>query len=502
MAASMDLCSVLRGHAMKTPQKTAIICGHAAISYRELDESSTLLAKWFLDQGFIPGDRVALHWSNSLEVAQLYFALFKAGLIAATINVRLKSPEIGYILNHSQARVCFSEPVLAPLAEQAGTACPIRTQLPRLDIAKAARKILPAVDPERPAALLYTSGTTGNPKGVTHTHRTLLHTIVIMARDLIGPDDIAIAMTQLMHAAALNMVMLPSLYMGACVVLLSTFEPAAVLDAIERFHCTYTICLPALLHFICEEQRRKPRDVSSLRTIVAGGDTVPLSLQQRSRELLGVDIRETYSMTEALPITLNPKDAIRPGSLGVTREGFQARIVDLENRDVADNATGRFIVRSRAVCLGYWNDPEATQAAMRDGWLDTGDLACRDADGYFWFKGRLKQIIIRAGSNISPQEVEEALYQHPAVLETGVVGEPDPVYGEAVVAFVVLRQGRKATPRELREFARQRLADYKVPERILLLDELPKSPTGKVQRRALKEMLLAQSESQRSEIAS
>jgi len=485
---------------MKNPQKIALICGDAAMTYQELDESSAALAHWFLDQGLQPGDRVALHWSNSLEVVQLFFALFKAGLIAVTINVRLKSPEIRYILNHSQARMCFSEPALAPLAEQAGTACAILKQRPELETAKAHYGALPPVDLDQPAALLYTSGTTANPKGVIHTHRSLFHTALIMASDVIEPNDVTMIITPLMHAAALNIVLLPGLYVGASVVLLGAFEPTAVLDAIQQFHCSYAFCLPALLHFVTEEQARVPRNVSSLRTMLAGGDTVPVALQDKFQKLFGIQIREIYGMTETLPLTLNPKDSIRAGSMGVTKEGFQVRIVDLAGRDVADSDTGEIVVRSPANCLGYWNDPEATKTAIRDGWLHTGDLACRDADEYYWFKGRRKQIIIRAGSNISPQEVEEALYRHGAVFEVGVVGAPDPIYGEIVVAFVVLREGRKATQEELRQFARQRLADYKVPERILYLDVLPKGPSGKVQRRALKEMLLARVDAVKSTV--
>lgn len=495
MTAFSDLCSVLHTEAIKNPHKTALICGNRRMSYEGLDESTTRLARWFLDQGLRPGDRVALHWSNSIEVVQLFFALFKAGLIAVTVNVRLKSPEIRHILDHSQARMCFSEPALAASTEQASTGCSIVTQLPAIEAMKTGGDEPRVVDPDQPAVILYTSGTTANPKGVVHTHRTLLHTIVVVPHDLIGPDDVAVAVTPLMHAAALTGVLLPSVYMGASVVLLPAFEPAAVLDAIEKFHCTYAYCLAALVHFICEEQRRKPREVSSLRNMLAGGDTVPVALQHRFRELFGIPIREGYGMTESVPISLIPKDSIRSGSMGVAMEGCQIRIVDPAGLDLPEGETGEIAVRSAANCIGYWNDPEATKAAMGDGWLRTGDLASRDADGYLWFKGRRKEIIIRAGSNISPQEVEEALYQHPAVLEAGVVGEPDPVYGEIVVAFVALREARNGTPEELRQFARQRLADYKVPERILCLNELPKSPTGKVQRRVLKQMLLTHTSS-------
>jgi long-chain acyl-CoA synthetase len=460
------------------------------MSYAALDETSTRLAEWFLAEGLRPGERVAVHWSNSFEVVQIYFALFKAGLIAVAVNVRLKPAEIGYILDHSMARMCFSEPVLALQAAQAGAGCPIVTELPKLNRTRVTLE-MPLVDPDRPAIILYTSGTTAHPKGVTHTHRSLLHTARIMAHGLLDATDIVLPMTQLMHAAALNVCLMPCIYLGASLALLPGFDAAAVLDAIERFRCTALFGLPTLMQFVVEEQACKPRLAGSLRTALSGGDTVPVALQDRFEMLFGIPLQEIYGMTETLPITLIPKDALRPGSMGVPKQGFELRIVDSAGLDVGENEIGEVVVRSAANCIGYWSDPAATEAAIVDGWLNTGDLATRDTDGYYWFKGRKKQIIVRAGSNISPQEVEEALYLHPAVLEAGVVGAPDILYGEQVVAFVVTRIGHTVDEETLRQFARQRLADYKVPERIVFLNQLPTSPTGKVQRRALKEILAA-----------
>jgi long-chain acyl-CoA synthetase len=276
-------------------------------------------------------------------------------------------------------------------------------------------------------------------------------------------------------------------------VLLPRFDPGGVLDAIEEFRCTALTCLPSLWHFILDEQARKPRRVSSLNTACAAGDAVPVALQDRFEMVFGVPLQEGYGMTESVPLVVNPKGAIRSGSLGVPAEQVEVRIVDLAGGDVPEGETGEMLVRSPANCVGYWNDPEATRAAIEADWLHTGDLASRDSEGYYWFRGRKKEIIIRAGSNISPQEVEEALYRHPGVLEAGVVGQADSVYGEIVVAFVVLRGGIQAEPSELREFAQKHLADYKVPEKFVFLAEMPKSPTGKVHRRSLKGMLLSAS---------
>ncbi len=460
------------------------------MSYRALDETSTRLAEWFLAQGLRAGERVAVHWSNSVEVVQIYFALFKAGLIAVAVNVRLKPAEIAYILDHSRARMCFSEPALASEAEKAGARCLILTAIPQQKQIHPSSR-MPPVDPDQPAILLYTSGTTAHPKGVTHTHSSLLRTAEIMARDLMDASDVVAPMTQLMHAAGLNVCLMPCIYLGASIALLPGFGPAAVLDAIEQFRCTVLFGLPTVMQFVVEEQARKPRVVSSLRTAMSGGDSVPIALQDRFKMHFGIPLQEIYGMTETLPITLIPKGALRPGSMGVARAGFELRLVDHAGCDVRESETGEVVVRSAANCVGYWDDPAATEAALGDGWLRTGDLASRDADGYYWFKGRKKHVIIRAGSNISPQEVEEALYLHPAVLEAGVVGAPDELYGERVVAFVVVRGGQMVDEETLRQCARQRLADYKVPDRIIFLEELPKGTSGKVQRRTLKEMLAA-----------
>jgi acyl-CoA synthetase (AMP-forming)/AMP-acid ligase II len=417
-------------------------------------------------------------------------AVLRAGLIAVPVNFRLKPPEVAYILQHSGAQVCLIEPQLAEAARQAQQdGCPeVVSELP-----PAANRStpLPEIDPDQPAVILYTSGTTARPKGVTHTHRTMLEAARLMTPDPIGPDDVILAITQLAHVSALLGLWAP-LLQGGTTVLLKQFDPAAALDAIERFGCTYTCALPPMLQSMLEEQLLRPRRVSTIRNIVAGGDTVPVPLQHRAKEWFGVNIREIYGMTETVPLTLVPPGKVRAGSIGLAVPNVSIRLVDPLGDDVESGQIGEIVVRSAANCLGYWNDAEATASLFEGGWLHTGDLALCDADGYYWFKGRLKQLIIRGGSNISPQEVEEALYQHPAVLEAGVIGSPDPVCGEVPVAFVVPRKGHDLTEAELLVHARRLIADYKTPERIFFIDNLPKGLTGKVDRRVLRDMLIAE----------
>lgn len=274
--------------------------------------------------------------------------------------------------------------------------------------------------------------------------------------------------------------------------LLRAFDPGVALDLIERFRCTFLWGLPPMLQFVVEEQVLSPRDISSVRTIFVGGDSASMTLQQRCREVLGLTLREGYGLTETCPVSFNPAAAVRAGSIGSAAPGVGIRLVGLDGHDVQAGETGEILVLSPANCVGYWDDPDATKSLFDGDWLRTGDLASRDDDGYFWFKGRLKQIIIRGGSNISPQEVEEALSRHPGVLETAVVAAPHPLYGQIPVAWVAVRAGYSVTEEQLRAHTRELLADYKVPERIFFTSNLPKGLTGKVDRRSLRDVLIAQ----------
>ncbi len=490
----MNLGNLLHNTALRNPRKAALISGvasHEAVSYQDLDRSTTLLAHRLLAEGCRPGDRIAIHWSNSIEVVTLFFACFKAGFIAVPVNIRMKAAEIAYVLSHSKAVMCFSQPELAPLAWEASRDCGglrgVHTAIGELP--PEAADALPEVPSNAHALILYTSGTTARPKGVTHTHQSLLDTARLMAGVAPQSFDTVLVMTQMMHTSGINCDLLPAILKGGTSVLVPAFNAALVLDLIERFECTYTMELPSLVQFMLEEQERQPRRIGSLKTFIAGGDSVPVAMQEHFQKLFGIPLREAYGMTESLPSLFNPADAIRPGSLGKVVDGAEVRIVDAEGRDAADHQTGEIAVKSPANCVGYWEDLPATQETLRDGWLYTGDLGRRDADGYHWFEGRKKEIIIHGGSNISPQEVEEAIYSHPAVLEAAVIGMPDAAFGEQVVAFVSLREGLTASEAELREHARQSLADYKVPEKILFLKELPKGITGKLQRRVLKQLV-------------
>ncbi len=487
----MHLGKLLRAAALRHPQKTALICRDESISYEDLDRAVRGLARWFLRHGLRPGDRVAIHSANSVDAVKLLLACFHAGLIAVPVNLRLKTAEMAYILAHSAPAMCFSQPELAPVAAAAAAECPpgiaLHIRLPEVTDVDAAGE-LPEFDGDRVALILYTSGTTARPKGVLHSHASLLGSARTVWPTGVGENTILMVTVPLMHASGLSCSTLPALLTGATTVLTPVFDACEVLDAIERHRCTWGLGLPAMMQFLTVEQERHPRNVSSLRDWVAGGDAVPVNLQERFQRYFSVPLREGYAMSESVIIACNRADAPRPGSLGRPCEGVEVRVVDFSENLLPHGQIGELEVRSPGNFVGYWHDEPATAAAMRDGWIRTGDLAWRDLDGYLWFSGRRKEVIIRGGSNISPQEVEEALYQHPAVMEVGVIGMPDPIYSEQVVACVSLREGHTVHPEELIDFARARLADYKLPSRIVFLPALPKGITGKVQRRALKEM--------------
>jgi long-chain acyl-CoA synthetase len=490
----VNIANVLTASAERDPRKAAIVLENESISHEQLDSVTTSLARWLLRQGLKPGDRVAIHWPNSIETVTLFFASFKAGMIAMPLNVRMKAPEVAYILEHSRAAIYFAHPDLLAVAEEArsayGQLTVIHTTLETAHDGDL--RALPEVNDDDPALLLYTSGTTARPKGVTHTHRTLAECVKLTHAIVTDGWESVLVMTQMSFVSAMCMVLLPAMAKGGTGVLVPGFDAPLVLDLIERFQVTYAFGLPSMAHALIEEQARKPRQVRSLRTFVGAGDSVPVSTQERFQTLFGIPVREGFGMTEIGPAICNPADAIRSGSLGKATQGVEIRVVDGEGEEARDGQIGEMAVRSPARFAEYWDDPAATRAAVRDGWLYTGDLARRDADGYLWFEGRKKEIIIRDGVNISPQEVEEAIYNHPAVLEVAVIGTPDPVgaHGERVLAFVALKDGLLADERELRDHARQLLADFKVPERIVFRTDLPKGITGKVQRRALKEMLV------------
>jgi long-chain acyl-CoA synthetase len=453
----------LKSRAAVQPDKIALVCGDTALTYAQFVAQVERVAHAWLRQGLQPGDRIALHMRNSIELAACYYACFAAGFVAVPVNTRLTPEEIAYVLEHSGAKAYLAQADLR-----------IPTSIPswEFDAGTVGGADLPVPNPDDPALLLYTSGTTARPKGVSHSQRTLAGNASYMEAWGLRPDDHTLLFTAMVHASGAIMLLMSSLWMGATVTIVPVFDAATVLDTWERSGATFYMSLPTLVRALLAEQRARPRRIATGRLVICGGDVVPIPLQQEYAETFGHPMVEGFGMTEGLPTLANHPDNNRPGSMGRPVGDVEIRAVD-----------GELWMRGSGIATGYWG-----LAPFEDGWLKTGDLVEIDADGFVWFRGRKKEIIVRGGSNIAPQEVEETLYKHPAVGEAGVIGEPNEYWGEVVLAYVALRDGHTASAEELIAFSRQHLAEYKCPEQILFLPVLPKGATGKVQRRALKDL--------------
>ncbi len=503
----MSLGDALRASAMRRPDTIALRVEERSWTYAELDTLTDRFAARLLASGLAPGDRVALHFTNGVEIAAAYYACFKAGVIAVPLNTRMRGAELAYVLNHSGARIYVGQASLYREVHEARQSITLDDffiagdRTPFADVADLGVLMddnrlsgpgdvqWPGIDEDAPAVIMYTSGTTARPKGVTHTHRTLTRLAVtgIAVAD-VQPNDVSGIVLPTCHIFGLS-VLVSTIIAGNTVVMIPRFELPFVLEQLQQHGVTIFGALPVMLNAMVHTPNAAAYDLGRLRACFAGGDAVPTEVHRRFKETFGVDVTEACGMTEVQPYAVNPLYGRgKVGSIGLAAPRTLLRLVDPFDRDVEAGAAGEVLVRSGATMVGYWNDPQATAATIVDGWLRTGDLARLDEDGYYWFVGRTKEIIVRAGSNISPLEVEEALYQHPAVREVGVVGVPHPELGEVVRAFVALKSGATATAEELRTFVAERLAAYKVPESITFLPDLPKGLTGKVQRKALKEM--------------
>ena len=354
--------------------------------------------------------------------------------------------------------------------------------------AGAPRRRRPPVDEDAPQMLLFTSGTTGKPKGAVLPHRMLLwNAINFAARDLL-PSDTVLTHSPMFYTAGLNVYTLPALFTGGTVVLARAWNTDEMFDLIERERVTVFFGVPTQLLMFTGSPRFPTADLGSLRYVISGGAACPVTLIERI-VARGLAYRQGMGLTEVGPncFSLEPRDALRkPGSIGFPNLAMEARIVDDEGRDLGADEVGELALRSPAMCSGYWEDPEATAAAIRGGWFFTGDLARRDAEGYYYIVDRKKDMFISGGENVYPAEVERVLAEHPAVEQVGVVGVPDPKWGEVGCAAVVLRPGTQCAQTDLLRFCEGRLARFKIPKTVRFVAELPRTHSGKVQKSALR----------------
>lgn len=499
----MNLFSLAEAAVRKHPDKTALIIDDNMLSYQGLNDLALRYAAMMAGLGVKPGDRVGFFMGNRVELAGLYLACFYLGVVAVPISCYSKAPEVEYQLGHSQAGLFFTEPETHPLVEHLADKLPSLAGIyqvgaepdrPEAWLPQPAGP-LPDAPPsparpeaDAPAVILYTSGSTGASKGVCHTVSSLEHnTINRIAAISHNQDDVYFISSFLCHGSALTSVFLPMLSVGGTTVLMREFTPAAFLECLRRNRPTVVAAAPMQMKALMDEPGACREDFSSIRYLHVGGDAPSLDLFESYRELTGREMGVAMGMTECGGYLLTPPDGpAKPGSMGRPIPGTEVRLLDPDGREVEPGQVGEVTVRTKAMMVGYWHDPENTSAVIKNGWLHSGDLARRDEDGYYFFVGRSKNIIVHDVGNIAPGEVEDVINSHPKVRASGVTGVADGVHGQAVAALVVpVSADDPPTPEELDAFVRQRLADRKVPAKWVFVESIPLTPMSKIDRKAL-----------------
>ena len=491
-------------------RRPAVLFHDAVVTYAELGRRVGRLARALQRRGVARGDRVALLLPNVPDTIVSYFGAVAAGAVAVPANPLLKAAELTYMWGDSDVRLAIAAPAQLETAREAlaslpgprtlvsiGARAEVPQGVPTLDdlleeIDEAGQLPASSAREHDPAVCLYTSGTTGKPKGALLSHRNLLTNCrqVAAALDL-KPDDNMLCVLPLFHSFGATVCQNTPLHGGARLTLVESFHPMRVLDVIERARPTVFPGVPAMYAALAQIPAERKPDLSSLRACFSGGAPMPLAVMQAFEQRFGAPILEGDGPTECSPATsVNPLGGVRKcGSIGLPFDGVEMKIFDAQDRELPDGEVGEIVVRGDNVMLGYHNQPEATAEAMRGGWYHTGDLGKRDGDGYFFIVDRKKDMLIVGGLNVYPREVEEVLYAHPAVADAAVIGAPDALRGEVPLAIVALRPGASAAAAELTAHCRERLANFKVPRKVVFRDRLPLSGTGKVLKRLLRKEL-------------
>jgi len=519
----LNIASCLSDSAERFAGQTAIVSDDRSFTYTELERWSGRIAEVLLTQGMKRGDHVLLLAPNVPEFTAVYYAILRLGGVVVPLNTLFLPNEIAELLDHSDAKFMI---VWHTLAEKGAAAFEQAEACQKLFFVGTDRQNMPpslfpegqkrflldeltaaaslgnsagAVDycqtsPNDTAVILYTSGTTGKSKGVELSHFCLYSNAFYTKEPQslrIQPESVTLAVLPLFHTFGQTAIQNTSIIAGAKIVMVPQFEPRRALGEMEKHRVTHVAAVPTMYNLMLQTQRRYKYDVSSLQVAVSGGASLPVAIYQDFEEVFNVKINEGYGLSETSPIAcMTPAfgGLNKPGSIGPEIYGTQVRIVREDGTFADIDEVGELVIRGHNVMKGYYNDSGATAAAFIEGdWFRSGDVAKMDADGYFYIVDRAKDVIIRAGMNIYPREIEEVLHHHPAVLEAAVVGIPDKTLSEDVVAFVTLAPEATVTAAEVQKYCRDRLARYKCPKRVEFVEQLPKNSTGKIMKRALRE---------------
>jgi fatty-acyl-CoA synthase len=505
VSTDVNWCGVLAHHAARTPDKAITVFEGRPLTFAQMETRVRALAGGLAARGVGPGDVVGLLSYNCPEFLQTMFAVNYLGAIVMPINWRLAAPEVQFILSHSGARALVCDEALVELADRAvdgldgaparvciaQEAAPGWVTLAELEATAPAPPDHVAAAPDDVHRLMYTSGTTGRPKGVMLTHANVAwKNLAHLVEFGFTSADLGLACGPLYHVGALDLTTTSLIAAGATTIIHRSFDAAAVVDELERSRVSTVWLAPAMVNAIMALPGLDERDLSSVRVVINGGEKMPIPLIQRiERTFPSAWFADAYGLTETVSgDTFLDRHSIltKLGSVGRPCLHLELDIWDEEGNPLPAGGRGEIVLRGPKVCKGYWHDAEATARAFAGGWFHTGDIGVRDEDGYLFVVDRLKDMIVSGGENIAGSEVERVLYEHDAVLEAAVVGRPDARWGEVPVAFVVLRPGAGATADDLLAHCSAQLARFKVPREVTFLEALPRNPSGKVLKRELR----------------
>ena len=477
--------------------RPAIRMDDEVMTYRELSEAAARVAGAIRRHGLRPGDRVGLVLPNVPAFPELFFGSLLAGCVVVPMNPLLKASEIDFYLRDAGVTLVFVWEGASDAAERAAAPLGVRVvavpasgvEPPRPDDVDGPLPPAPGADDDT-VVILYTSGTTGTPKGAELTNANLASNAQTVAGSVIGmtADDVVMGCLPLFHVFGLTCGLNAAVQSGACLTLIPRFSPARALEVIERDRVTVFEGVPTMYSAMLHVEGRAAADVSTLRVCASGGSAMPVEMMRAFESAFGCVIVEGYGLSETSPVaSFNHAGAERkPGSIGTQIAGVAMRLIDPLGETSPPGEIGEIVIRGENVMKGYWGRPEATRAAIPDGWFRTGDLATVDQDGYYTIVDRKKDLIIRGGYNVYPREIEEVLHAHPAVAGVAVIGIEHEHLGEEVGAAVTLKPGFVVGVEELRDFVKERVAAYKYPRHVWLVDDLPTGATGKILRREVR----------------
>jgi fatty-acyl-CoA synthase len=510
----MNAADLLTKRAYLTPDREALydLTSGVRYSYAQLDERANRAANFLHEKyGVQKGDRVSILAHNNIAYVDILFGLGKLGAILAPLNWRLTSRELTYIVNDCQPKVLIVGPEFVPVYNDMKSAIQVKHILSLegaaisdseryedlLDQAPASEPDRPPVSDEDGYCILYTSGTTGRPKGAILPHRQILwnaiNTVISWG---LSEKDVSPVLTPMFHSGGLFVFLVPLFYAGGRIVMARAFDPDASLQVIMEEKCTVILGVPTLFQVWMNSPRFTEADFSHVHFFISGGAPCPPSLIEAWSKQKNVVMRQGYGLTEVGVncFSMTDEDALRKkGSVGKPIFHSQMRLVDTDGNNVPPGGTGELTIKGPHVCTGYWNNPTATAESLRDGWFHTGDMARMDEEGYFYIAGRFKDMIISGGENIYAAEVEALFREHESVQDAALIGQPDEKWGEVGLMIVTLKPNHRTSAEELLQFCQGRLAKYKIPKRVEFVETLPYSPYGKVMKAELRKMFIESS---------